>query len=74
MIINEGDNVVFLGCSPEQVKWGNNDDPNEILEIGSTYKVVSVDIHSQHTKISLDGFLGKFNSVCFSKEYASQEI
>lgn len=60
-----GDNIKFLGCSKEQIQWGSNDDPTDILVVGETYKVNKVEIHSQHTKISLEGVVGRFNSVCF---------
>ena len=61
-----GENVKFIGCSKEQIRWGNNDDPNGVLMVEKIYKVVEVDIHSQHTKISVQGVLGRFNSVCFA--------
>ena len=48
----------------------SNDDPTEVLEIGNTYKVSSVEVHKQHTKLTIEGYSGRFNSVCFSKEYA----
>lgn len=60
-----GDNVKFLGCSKEQIQWGNNDDPTGILVIGKTYTISKIEVHSQHTKISLEGIVGRFNSVCF---------
>ena len=63
--IKAGDYVKFLGCSLEQIRWGNNDDPNPILFVGDKYYVEHVHIHSQHTKIELRGVKGKFNSVCF---------
>jgi len=63
-MINVGDKVEYLGCIPEQVKWGNNDWPPCI--IGNVYEVSSVRIHSQHTKIQLKGIVGQFNSVCFN--------
>lgn len=62
-MIKVGDNVEYLGCTPEQVRWGNNDWPPCIL--GRIYEVTHVDVHSQHTKIQLKGMVGKFNSVCF---------
>lgn len=63
-----GDYVSYLGCNPEQVNWGNNDDPNGILIQGDVYYVEHVEVHSQHTKVELRGVLGKkFNSVCFEK-------
>lgn len=60
-----GDSVTFLGCSLHQINWGNNDDPNPILEEGCTYVIESVNVRSQHTKIKLVGYDGWFNSVCF---------
>lgn len=63
--IKAGNHVRFLGCSQEQIKWGNNDDPNPHLFVGDVYYVEHVHIHSQHTKIELRGIKGKFNSVCF---------
>ena len=65
MNIKVGDTVKFLGCSIEQIRWGNNDDPNGLLFIGDRYYVEHVYVHSQHTKIELRGIKGKFNSVCF---------
>jgi hypothetical protein len=64
-MFKEGDLVKFIGCSKEQISWGNNDDPNTILRVGEIYKIIKVDIRSSHTKISLDGIVGRFNSVCF---------
>jgi hypothetical protein len=63
--IKAGDTVKFLGCSKEQVQWGNNTDPTGILIVGDKYYVEHVHVHSQHTKIELRGVKGKFNSVCF---------
>ncbi len=63
--MKSGDYVRFIGCSKEQIQWGNNDDPNPQLFVGDTYYVEHVEVHSQHTKIELRGVKGKFNSVCF---------
>ena len=64
--IRAGDTVKFIGCSPEQVRWGGNDDPTGLLIVGDKYYVEHVYVHSQHTKIELRGVLKqKFNSVCF---------
>lgn len=60
-----GENVKFIGCSKEQIQWGNNDDPSGILVVGKTYTISKIEVHSQHTKISLEGIVGRFNSVCF---------
>lgn len=58
-----GDNVLYLGCTQEQKNWGNNDWPPCIVD--HVYTITDVEVHSQHTKISLKGMVGKFNSVCF---------
>jgi hypothetical protein len=62
-----GDYAKFLGCSKEQITWGNNTDPTGILIVGDKYYIEHVEIHSQHTKLTLRGVSGKFNSVCFEK-------
>jgi hypothetical protein len=62
-----GINVKFLGCSKEQISWGNNDDPTGILIVGDKYYVEKVEVHSQHTKLTLRGVCGRFNSCCFEK-------
>lgn len=63
--IQVGDFVKYNGCTKEQIRWGNNDDPSAQLMINGTYYVTKVDIRSSHTKISLRGIQGRFNSVCF---------
>lgn len=60
-----GEKIKFIGCSKEQINWGNNDNPNNILVIGNIYEISEIDVHSSHTKLSLSGIIGKFNSVCF---------
>lgn len=60
-----GDKVKFTGCSKEQQKWGNNTDPTDKLVVGSEYTISDIEIHSWHTKITLEGIDGRFNSVCF---------
>jgi len=66
--IKIGDVVEYIGCSKEQVKWGNNDDPNQsFLIVGREYIVSDVKVHSQHTKVSILNKSGRFNSVCFRK-------
>lgn len=62
-----GDHVKFIGCSKEQIQWGNNDDPNNLLFVGDKYYVERVEVRSQHTKLTLRGVPGRFNSVCFEK-------
>lgn len=60
-----GKQVTFLGATKEQIQWGSNDDPNKVLTVGEVYDVETVDVHSWHTKITLIGFDGIFNSSSF---------
>jgi len=64
MELKVGDNVEFIGCSKEQIQWGNNDDTYQLI-LGRIYTIADVDVHTWHTKIQLSGITGKFNSVCF---------
>lgn len=63
--MNKNDTVEYIGCSTEQIKWGNNDDPRSFLIVGKQYTIEKVKVHSQHTKIKLYNKVGWFNSVCF---------
>lgn len=63
--IKEGDYVKFIGCTREQVNWGNNTDPEDLLMVNGVYYVQQVIVKSSHTKLILRGVEGKFNSVCF---------
>jgi hypothetical protein len=63
----KGDRVIYVGSSEEQVIFGTNDDPRKVLIEGDIYQVEKVEVHSYHTKISLRGVQGKFNSVSFNK-------
>jgi hypothetical protein len=65
--IREGDYVKFVGCTREQVNWGNNTYPEDILVYGGVYYVQELIIKSSHTKLILRGVEGKFNSVCFER-------
>ena len=65
--IKEGDFVKFVGCSKEQVAWGNNTDPEDLLVPGGVYFVQQMIVKSSHTKLILRGVEGKFNSVCFER-------
>lgn len=68
-MLNTGDKIRYKGSTDDQVTWGNNDDPRGLLDIGQTYTVNLVELHSWHTKLELEGFPGKrFNSVCFEQE------
>lgn len=62
-----GDQVRYLGSTEEQVKWGSNNNPLGLLFEGDVYYVERVEVHSWHTKLTLRGVHGKFNSVCFEK-------
>ncbi len=62
-----GEKVRFEESTPEQVKWGSNDDPKKFLKRGEVYTIEKLEVHSQHTKVILQECLGKkFNSVSFS--------
>lgn len=63
----KGDRVIYVGSSEEQVIFGTNDDPRKVLIEGDIYQIEKVEVHSYHTKISLRGVQGKFNSVSFNK-------
>ena len=60
--MKKNDTVEYTGCSDEQVKWGNNDDPRSLLIVGKEYRIEKVDVHKQHTKIKLYNKMGWFNS------------
>ena len=64
-IFKPGDTVYYLGCNPEQIAWGSNDNPEGVLVQGYVYGVENVKVHSQHTKIKLVSKPGWYNSVCF---------
>ena len=72
-----GDTVEYIGCSPEQVAWGNCDRPIHCI-VGKKYVVERVEEHNQHTKIELRNMVGKFNSVCFAvqtfNDYATDDL
>ena len=63
--MKKNDTVEYIGCSEEQIKWGNNDDPRSFLIVGKEYIVEKVFVHSKHTKIKLYHKMGLFNSACF---------
>ena len=64
-----GDCVTYVGCNDDQVHWGSNDDPREVLAVGNGYTIDFVEEHTWHTKVGLVGFDGlKFNSVSFKEE------
>lgn len=65
--IKVGDYVKFIGCTREQINWGNNTDPEDLLMVNGVYYVQDMIIKSSHTKLILRGVKGKFNSVCFER-------
>ena len=63
--MKKNDVVEYVGCSIEQIKWGNNEDPRSFLIVGREYVIEKVFVHSQHTKVKVYGKMGLFNSLCF---------
>ena len=61
-----GMTVKFIGCTREQINWGGNTDPKGLLKEGKEYIVAKIEEHSAHTKLTLKGVKGRFNSVCFA--------
>ena len=59
--------VKYIGASDAQVQWGGCDDPRDVLVEGELYEVDEEEVHTQHTKLSLVGIKGRFNSVCFER-------
>lgn len=62
--INPGDKIKYVGCTKEQIKSTDSDDPYHLI-IGYEYTVESVDICDRYTKIKLKNKIGWFNSDCF---------
>ena len=58
--------IQYTGATKEQVQWGNNTDPRNILIEGCMYELDNVEVHSYHTKIALKGVKGWFNSASFT--------
>lgn len=52
--------------SQDQINWGSNDNPNNVLEVGKVYEVLEEEVHSWHTKLILKDFPNKkFNCITF---------
>lgn len=63
-----GDIVYYRGdATEEQINWGTNSDPRNLLIKGQPYRIKRVRVHSWHTKLTLHQIPGKFNSVHFDK-------
>ena len=68
-IYQVGDIVYYRGdATQEQINWGSNDDPRDVLVEGQPYKIIKVDVRSWHTKLTLHQISGRFNSVHFKKD------
>ncbi|MCB9425894.1 MAG: hypothetical protein H6584_06200 [Flavobacteriales bacterium] len=65
MFLRKGDLVQFESSTPSQIAWGNNDDPELVLQKNQVYEVEKVQLRSYHTKIHLKGIEGKFNGDSF---------
>ncbi len=66
--LSAGTMVTFVekDVSEAQINWGGHADPRGILVVGQKYIIDYTEVHSQHTKIFLEGHPGKsFNSVWF---------
>ena len=37
--MKKNDTVEYIGCSEEQIKWGNNDDPRSFLIVGKKVNI-----------------------------------
>lgn len=60
-----GEKVKFISSSKDQINWGSNTNPQNLLSTETIYEVSNVEVHSWHTKIELVGIKGQFNSVSF---------
>ena len=49
--MKKNDVIEYTGCSEEQIRWGNNDDPRSYLIVGREYIIEKVDVCSKHTII-----------------------
>lgn len=65
--MKKGTKVKYLGAIPEQIKWGNNDDPRPLLDVGSVYEVAAVKECLTHIKIQLTNYHMWFNAVSFKE-------
>lgn len=62
---SKGCKVKFISSNKSQVEWGNNDDPDLLLEKDEIYEVKNIEVYSYHMKLYLKEVDGKFNSVSF---------
>src|ERR1700689_908803 len=65
----------YKGSDKFQVKFGGNDDPNELLEVGKYYEILDIEIYSWHTKIILVDYpVLKFSSASFELSPEAQIV
>ena len=62
-----GDQVRYIGNTPEFLRSGSPYNSTSQLIKGNTYLVEHVEISSQYTLIKLIGIRGEFSSECFEK-------
>jgi len=62
-----GDQVRYIGNTPEYLRSGVGDVPPSELIKGNTYLVEHVETSSQYTLLKLIGIQGEFTSECFEK-------
>lgn len=54
-------------ATPDSINWGNNDNPNGILNTNQEYEINKIEIHTWPTHLILKEFPNKkFNSVWFT--------
>lgn len=66
-IFEIGDKAKFISSNKSQVEWGNNANPDLLLNKTQVYEISYVEKHPYHTKLYFKGVKGKFNSVSFEK-------
>ncbi len=62
-----GDVVKCVSVSEATQRYGGNSGKLSDISEGGQYKVTDVELHSWHTKLTLDGVHGQFNSCLFEK-------
>ena len=69
------ENIKVKCISDYENNWGNCDPIKDNLEVGNTYIVAKVEVHSWHTKVWLKEVSGKvFNSVHFQEVEVYQNV
>ncbi len=48
--------------------WSFEDNASQYLEVGKTYNVIDIEVHSWHTRVTVAEFPDRqFNSICFEE-------